>query len=81
MNAFAPRYDPATGRAVMYPHPDGAWVHVGDALEMKAEVERLREVVRQVHAMTGRGIDWAAFPGVAATALREIHKITKGMVE
>lgn len=46
MNAFAPRYDPATGRAVMYPHPDGAWVHVGDALEMKEEIERLKAVLR-----------------------------------
>lgn len=43
----------------------------------KNEMNKLRDVVRQVHAMTGRGVDWAAFPGVAATALVEIHKLTK----
>ena len=84
MNAFAPRYDPSTGRVVMYPHPDGAWVHVGDALEMKDEVERLREEARKVHALAESATtpkamrDWK-FDKIA-NAFREIHKITKGMV-
>lgn len=44
--------------------------------ESKAEVERLREAVRKVHALAERGRDFAA-----SEAVREIHKITNGMVE
>lgn len=100
MNAFAPRYDPDAGRAVMYPHPDGVWVHVADVLEMKdeverlrdivevndqrladvwdearAEVKRLREVVRQVHALVSTVRATAVLDDIEK--LREIHSITK----
>ena len=46
---------------------------------MKEEVERLREVVRQVHALAAQGDDLVH--GWIDPTLREIHKITKGMVE
>lgn len=45
--------------------------------EARAEVERLRGVVRQVHALTTEETAWETFPGMTAKYMREIHKITK----
>lgn len=69
MNAFAPRYDPDAGRAVMYPHPDGVWVHVADVLEMKDEVERLRDIV-EVNDQRLADV-WDTSRRVLAEALKE----------
>jgi len=44
-----------------------------------AEVERLREVVRQVHALVSTVRATAVLDDIEK--LREIHEITKGMVE
>ena len=65
---------------------DGDWVRVEDFETAEkqrddalAEIDRLREVVRQVH-----GLAEAAVRGTAVGAwlqTQEIHKITKGMVE
>lgn len=43
-------------------------------MQAEAEVDRLREVVRQVHALASGSI-------VHSVSLRAIHNITKGMVE
>ena len=47
----------------------------------KDEMSKLREVVRQVHALTTEETAWETFPGMTAKYMREIHNITKGMVE
>ncbi len=47
--------------------------------EARAEVERLREVMRQVHALVGTVRATAVLDDIEK--LREIHEITKGMVE
>ena len=48
--------------------------------EARAEVDRLREAVRQVHALAEKSrADWPRH--TAWGALVDIHKIAKGMVE
>ena len=49
------------------------------AKDALAEVERLREAMRQVHALVGTVRATAVLDDIEK--LREIHKITKGMVE
>lgn len=49
--------------------------------EARAEVERLREVMRQVHALAEKTMLDAWCVGIGREKLREIHKLTKGMVE
>lgn len=64
---------------------DVAVIEMNAAVEFadnaKAEVERLREVVRQVHALAEKTMLDAWCVGIGREKLREIHKITKGMVE
>lgn len=59
---------------------DALYVSRTDALrESEVEVERLREVVRQVHTLVD-GVTMIALPE-AVRMLADIHKITKGVVE
>ena len=48
-----------------------------EVASLRAEVERLREVARKVHALTTEEAAWETFPGMTAKYMREIHKITK----
>ena len=56
------------------------WV-IEEVRQLEAEVERLRDVVRQVHALAEKTMLDAWCVGIGRETLREIHKITKGMVE
>lgn len=49
--------------------------------EALAEVERLREAARKVHALAEKTMQNAWCVGIAREALYDIHEITKGMVE